>query len=163
MYYEQRIVQLYFDRKLSYGKVSKALKEKGLTVCRQTVWKVVNRYKKYGTICRLPGSGGSFKMTPEMLKLIEDQLQADDEVTASQLHRILTNKGYRVSKSTIIRARRLLGWTFHGSRYCQMIREKNKEKRLKWAEENMHSGFEDVLLQESRCPSEAKTLAQASL
>ena len=26
-----------------------------------------------------------------------------------------------------------------------MIREKNKEKRLKWAEENVHSEFEDVV------------------
>ena len=30
-------------------------------------------------------------------------------------------------------------------KYCQMIREVNKEKRLKWAKENQDMTFEDVI------------------
>ena len=91
------------------------------------------------------GSGRGFKLTPDMLRLLEDRLQEDDEATAMQLLKLLNDKGYQVSRSTVIRTRKILGWTFHGSRYCQMIRRKNKEKRLTWATENMGNDFEDVV------------------
>ena len=144
-YCKQRIIQLYFDRKLSYGGVVKALEEEQLKATKRTVWMTVKRYKNHGTIFRLPGSGRGFKLTPNMLRLLEDRLQEDDEATAMQLLKLLNDKGYQVSRSTVIRARKILGWTFHGSRYCQMIRRKNKEKRLTWATENMGNDFEDVV------------------
>ena len=43
------------------------------------------------------------------------------------------------------KGRKLLGWTFRGSAYCQLIRAQNKEKRLEWAESYLHDGFEDVV------------------
>ena len=46
---------------------------------------------------------------------------------------------------TLIRARLILGWAFHGSRYCQKIRERNKEKLVLWARENLGNKFEDVV------------------
>ena len=55
-------------------------------------------------------------------------MRTDDETTATQLVKMVNVVGYNVSKSTIIRARKILGWTFHGSRYCQMIRTQNKKK-----------------------------------
>ena len=57
-------------------------------------------------------------------------MKENDETTATQLRKLLEDKGFSVSKTTIIRARQRLGWTFHGSRYCQMIRAKNKERGL---------------------------------
>ena len=74
----------------------------------------------------------------------EEQTRQDDETTATQLVRILEERGYKVSKTAIVRARRYLGWTFHGSRYCQLIRSVNKEKRLQWAVKNRDNNFEDV-------------------
>ena len=50
----------------------------------------------------LPGSGGRFKLTPEVLAIIEEQMHADDETTASQLVKMLTDAGHDVSKSTTI-------------------------------------------------------------
>ena len=40
--------------------------------------------------------------------------------------------------------RKDLGWISKGTRYCQMIRNVNTEKRLKCAEENKEMAFYDV-------------------
>ena len=56
-------------------------------------------------------------------------MKDDDETTATQLVKLLEDQGHQISKTTVIRARRTLGWTFHGSRYCQMIKTRKKELR----------------------------------
>ena len=72
-------------------------------------------------------------------------MQGDDKITARELVPILHTRGNAVSKQTIIRARTLLGWTFHSSRYCQLIRNANKEKRVKWARANLNNTFDNVV------------------
>ena len=74
-------------------------------------------------------------MTQEIKTIVDAQMRADDETTTQQLHAILKSKGFELFLQTILRCRTALGWTFHGSSYCQLIREANKEKRLKWARE----------------------------
>ena len=93
---------------------------------QQTVWGMIRKYKD-GTLSHLPGSGRCFKLTPDILAIIEEQMRMDNETTATQLVKIVNAVGYDVSKSTIVQALRILRWTFHGSRYCQMIREQRKE------------------------------------
>ena len=76
-------------------------------------------------------------------------MQMDDETTATQLQKILSDKGYHLSLRTIIRSRHILGWTFRGSAYCQLIRSENKGKRLLWAQKYLNDaltdGFKDVI------------------
>ena len=79
-------------------------------------------------LCHLPGSGRRFKLTPEVLAMIKYRMRTDDETTATQLVKMVNAAGYNMSTSTIIWARKILSWTFHGSRYCQMIRTQNKER-----------------------------------
>ena len=50
-------------------------------------------------------------------------MRADDETTAVRLRAILIAKGYSHSLSTVLMCRKVLGWTFRGSAYCQMIRQ----------------------------------------
>ena len=80
---------------------------------------------------------------------IEEYMTKDDETTAKQLGDLLAKEGHAISKSTILRARRSLGWTFRGSSYRQLIREANKAKRLQWEMEYrgeaVGDGFQDVL------------------
>ena len=52
-----------------------------------------------------------------------------------QLHDILVRHGKSISICTILRSRQRLGWTFHGSVYCQLIREANKVCRLEWVQQ----------------------------
>ena len=46
-------------------------------------------------------------------------------------------------------SRSILGWTFRGSKYCQLIRDQNKQKRLQWAKQYLPEaipfGFLDVI------------------
>ena len=77
--------------------------------------------------------------------MIETAMQ-DDETTASELSLWLQELHVsHMSLCTILKGRKLLGWTFRGSAYCQLIRAQNKEKRLEWAERYLHDGFEDVV------------------
>ena len=58
-------------------------------------------------------------------------MHIDDETTAHQLHRLLQSRGYKISLCTaVLRCRRSLGWTFRGSAYCNV----NKQK---WAKANI--------------------------
>ena len=63
-------------------------------------------------------------------------MRQDDETTAVQLYHLLVQKGHPISLRTILRCRKQLGWTFRGSKYCQLIHHANKVKRLEWAKEN---------------------------
>lgn len=72
----------------------------------------------------------------------------DDETTAFQIHKMLSEKGFDISIWTIFRCRRELGWTFRGSAYCQLIRTANKAKRVEWAEQYLdeaEDGFDNVI------------------
>ena len=75
-------------------------------------------------------------------------MEADDERTATQLHQMLIQNGTLISLQTILRCRTALGWTFHGSAYCQLIRNENKTKRPIWARNYLseaEKGFGDVI------------------
>ena len=76
------------------------LKAEGLKASKKAVWATIKKYKIHGTIFHLPGSGRPCKLTENMLQIIEDHMK-----------RMLEDKGYKVSKPTIIRARKILGWT----------------------------------------------------
>lgn len=147
-YTKQRIL-FWFNQGKKPPSISCLLLEEGIVASRQGILKFLRVYKASGTIARRPGSGFSSKVNDELKQLIDDRMKDDDETTAKQLGQALANEGHAVSKSTILRCRRNLGWTYRGSAYCQLIRETNREKRLQWAiqyrEEATGDGFQDVL------------------
>ena len=58
------------------------------------------------------GSGWPFKLTQEMLDSIEERMKQDDEATAAtQLVKMLSERGFNISMHTVERARKTLGWT----------------------------------------------------
>ena len=109
------------------------------------VSKFVKHYKETGSIARKPGSGRLSKVTGRVKELVEEQMQRDDETTATQLHSFLISKGISISLKTILRCRKSLGWTFRGSSYCQLIRDANKVKRLDWVLKYQDETFDDVI------------------
>ena len=72
-------------------------------------------------------------------------MQRDDETNAHQLHQMLLEHVFEISFRTILRCRTVLGWTFRGSAYCQLIREANKTKRLEWCQQYKDDNFDDVI------------------
>ena len=146
-YAKQRIVSLK-ERGLSNREVVAILKREGAVVhvTMQIVRCCHKRYVETGSIARRQGSGRPTLRTAALLQTIEDIMQADDETTAVQIRSYLLQRGQRLlSLSTILRARREMGWTYRGSGYCQLIHQANKEKRLEWAHAYLHDNFEDVL------------------
>ena len=97
----------------------------------------MKKYKQTGLVQRKPESGAAPKVTDEILRIIDDQMETDDETTTIELQQLLKSKGCNASFTSILCWRSNLSWSSKGTRYCQMIREANKEKRLQWAKENV--------------------------
>ena len=88
------------------------------------------------------------KVTPAIKAAVDMQMCKDDKTTATQLGVIRRRQGFSLSRSTILCSRAVLGWTFRGSAYCQMIRSENKAKRLQWVQQyadEAESGFLDFV------------------
>lgn len=133
VYTKLRILSLYQKGcKVSY--ITECLvMEDEIVVYKQGIRQLLKRYKDHETITRKPGSGCTIKLSPMVQQIIETVMQEEDETTATQLQTKLANHGIYVSLATILRNRRLLGWVYRGSAYCQLIR--NVNKRLEWARE----------------------------
>ena len=84
-------------------------------------------------------------VTWRIKEMVEEQMNKDDETTATQLHQMLLEQDIVISLCTFLRYRTVLGWTFRGSTYCQLIRHENKVKRLRWAQEHTSEEFSDVI------------------
>ena len=122
---QQRIIYFY---SLGYKSTSivELLREESLNVKVSAVCRLIKKYKEMRTIARRMGSGRPTKITPEVLRIVEEQMKKDDETTAVQLQKILVDKGHALSLKTILTSRLKLGWTFRGSAHCQVIRDANK-------------------------------------
>ena len=140
LYVKQRI--LYYDTcGVKPPTIWKNLSKEGIKSSVYGIFKFIRSYKERGTIVRKTWSGRPFKISQDIKQIVKVQMRADDETTARQLHCLLTNKGYNISLRTILRCRTILGWTFRGSSYCQLIRTANKQKRVEWAVENTNLDF----------------------
>ena len=69
-------------------------------------------------------------MTREVLEMIDITMESDNETTAKEIQIKLQGMGKVLSKCTILTGRKHLGWTLHGTAYCQLIRVANEQKCL---------------------------------
>ena len=127
-YLRHRTIVLH-ERGLSSQTIVDALAEEGLKATRQGIAQFLKRYATTCSIKRAQGSGQRPKAKLTVRTIVEAQMRTNDEITAEELRKILHEKGYALSSSTILRCRPSLGWPFRDSSYCQMIREPNKAKR----------------------------------
>ena len=146
-YVKQRI--LFYRRSgKSYADIVRRLSIEGHRVTKSGICNFLKNYKQRGTEgkARKPGTGSASKINEEIRRLIDARMEEDDETTAVELQQLLKSESYDASLSTILRWRMDLGWTSKGTKYCQMIHDANKEKRLKWAEENIGAmNFDNVV------------------
>ncbi len=144
-YIKQHILHHYYINKCNTPTITKVLQEEGLKANCVGIAKFLKRYKDSSSLVRKPGSGRPSKITAELKKVIEGQMQFDDEMTTYLLHQLLVSKGFNISLRTVLRCRTSLGWTLCRSAYCQLIREVNKAKWLQWAIVNQDLNFDDVV------------------
>ena len=121
-YKKQRVLVLA-SHSLKAPMIAKELQKENLNCSRVGVHKFLRKFEETGSITRTVGSGRPLKVTAEIKQIAEKQMCKDDEATAYQLHHLLSEKGYSISLHMILRCRTTLGWTFHGSTYCPLIRE----------------------------------------
>ena len=107
-------------KRLKAPEIEKRLLQEGLVATRQGIYNFIKWYEATGTIGWLPGSGRKSKVTDE-IRIVEDQMKADDETSAFQLHQLLMSKGLFEQFFDV--DKRLDGPS--GSVYCQLIRACN--------------------------------------
>ena len=63
----------------------------------------------------------------------------NDELTGRQLHEPLLEMwpDLQMSISTIKKVKRMIGWVCSRPKYCQLVRELNKQKRVEWCTERV--------------------------
>ena len=105
-YKKQRIV-FWRNEGLKAPSICKKLRSEGLSCTREGVHKFLLKYEATGSICRKEGSGQRSKVTEEVEDIIETQMQADDEATVAELQKLLERQDHHLSKSAIVRCRRL--------------------------------------------------------
>ena len=91
-YVKQRI--LFYHQQ---GSTSRAIRNlllgEGIIVSHVGVYCFLKRFETHGTISRRHGSGRPSKITEEVKRIVEAQMQLDDETTATQLRSLLAQKG----------------------------------------------------------------------
>jgi len=144
MYTRERLRRCLLEGR-SIAATLRVLDSEGVSTCRQTVWRIRRHIRISGTAQPLPKSGRPTKLTAEVLQMIDDAMERDDETTGTELVVTLKNAGITASRTTILKGRHQLGWTTRGAAYCQMIRAVNREKRFRWAMENLNADFTNVI------------------
>ena len=123
--------------------------EEQVFVSRAAIFKLLRKYRVHGIVGDLPRPQRARILTDKQLIFIDEALADNDELTARQLRGLIQDKWPEtsVSISTIKHARKNLGWVATRPRYCQLIREANKEKHLVWCKERLEDdeSFEDVV------------------
>ncbi|KAL7372644.1 hypothetical protein ABVT39_020044 [Epinephelus coioides] len=81
------------------------------------------------------------KMQNNILTAINDMTKTNNEMIARAVQqKIEADFGVQVSLTSIRRARRRLGWTFSKTRFCPLLKERNKDARLQQASQWKASG-----------------------
>ena len=149
--YERRVVSIASDVRLKPGQIVHMLGAEGILTTSQTVMRTLTRWKEMGSYEDRPKSGCPKTIPETYYRFIDEKMAENDELTASDLMELLVDKFGRFECSyslrTIARVRLELGWTFSTTRYCQAIRDANKDKRVEWCKERLMEGetFDDVI------------------
>ena len=145
--YTRKRIQSLHKQNFHPVEIFKTLKSEDLAVSYQSVVRIINKLKLAGSTNNLPRSGRPRKINAEAQAFIEEQMRRNDETTSREIQKKLAKHGLIVHASTIRRSRKEQGWTLQQTRYCQLIREANKVKRLEFAQRVLDSGdtFENVI------------------
>ncbi len=128
--------------------IQERLKEEGVEVSKKSLCLLIKKFKTTGSV-RDNRTWTPPRLLQDIhLRFIDQALAADDELTSRKLLDMLCTQfpDLKLSISTNKKARRDLGWSCKKTRYCALISEVNKDKRLEWCKEAIDRAdqFEDV-------------------
>ena len=143
-----RVVRLK-NEGYTYKHIRERLLEDGISVSVKSLYLLVRKYKQTNSVANRPRAAVTKILTDEHYCEIDMALSENDEMTSRQLQTMVITKWPTLSMSisTVERARRELGWVVTTPKYCQLIRERNKQKRLEWCQKMIETNeqFEDVI------------------
>ena len=122
--------------------------EEGITISEKSLYLLVRKYAQFGLIVDCKRNPRPLILDQEHYAFIDKAMMENDELTAYQLLHKLKHMypESKLSLSTVRRAGRDLGWVSSVPWYCQLIREVNKEKRMKWCQDlSPNDDFENVI------------------
>lgn len=146
-YAKERIINLR-RIKTTFVQIQKELSQDGINVTLVPIKLFWKKYEETGMRADRPRSGRPSVITFDMYNIIDSEMEKNDELTAARLCKIIHERtGKNVSRSAIKIARKKLGWVCFNTKYCQLIRENNREKRLKFCTDAIarNEQFEDCI------------------
>ncbi len=133
-------------QQLSYGTIKLFLANKGIYVGRNSIKELCKKFDVLGSVVdkkiRRLSKFGDLQAHKDY---INEVMSAQPDTTARDLvDGIKESFDINLSVERVCEIRKSLGWTRQSTRYCQMIREVNKLKRLNWCteQENNWETFE---------------------
>ena len=123
-------------------KIRQKLSEEGIQVSKKSLYYLLNKYNETSSVADLTKTPTRRLLTDEHFRFIDETMEANPELTSRQLHGMVAEKfsDAGVSISTVKRARKALGWRAKKTRYCALITEVNKEKRMTWCLDHIAEG-----------------------
>ena len=125
-----------------YGTIKTRLENDGTYVTRSGIKKLCRKFDQLGTVNnRKIQRAAKFGNEQAHKDYVDRVMEEHPDTTARALSDgIASTFNINVSKQTAARVRRKLKWHRKSTRYCQMIREVNKDKRLVWCMEQIERG-----------------------
>ena len=119
----------------SVAAIRQRLLEENISVSTVAIYALIKKYERHRIIVDRPRRPVDRKLDKDKLRVMDECLANDDELTARSLLNVLQKKWpeFSVSLTTIKRARKDdLGWIKTRPKYCQLIRAGNQQKLLEW-------------------------------
>ena len=131
LYARQRIVNLDQLGKNVSQITNTIRQEDNVIASRPAVSLFLSRFNQTGSLYDKPRSGRTKKLVIRHFDIIDEEMRRNDELSSVELAGILLARcNIDVSPRTIRRVRKKLGWSWSGTKYCQLIKDVNKPKRM---------------------------------
>lgn len=122
----------YYNKGLSMGKIA----EKTL-IKKCTIQKIIEKWKKYGSVINLPRPGGRRHTTRRQDRLIYSKLENNRKLSIPKINEELrTDFGIRVCDQTIRNRAKSIGLIGRRPAKKPLLKRNHKTKRLQWATEH---------------------------
>lgn len=129
-----RAIQAIRRDKLNFIQASRKLNSEGIKCSRYAAAYIYKKYLFNGMIKSLPRRPKVVKVTNEHKEAINSWIDADREITCRVLCKNLQSRfQVTISTSQMCRIVNKLGWEKGRTRYCQIVSQQNKVKRVGYA------------------------------
>ena len=144
-----RIIMMW-KKGMSLRVIQKRLGEEGISISIVSICKLTKKFRLINSILDNRTYKPPRTLVEEHLRFIDESMAANPELTGIQLLDILKERfpDLKVSISTVKRVRRELGWISKKTRYCALISDINRAKRVEWCKEQTRKKdleFNDVI------------------